>query len=334
MIGTNDRVTAVAYPLSALRRGREVGGHTILEVYPEGRGGMARVVRVASSTPGETDLALKISRLGLNQSYFFAALQKEVEILQILDHPGVVRLASISPWKVSYKERAIEICGAPWYFGMEALHGGSLEALARGLGPLTLGLTIAIGVRLAQALLHIHHRGFVHNDVKPDNVLFRDRLSLGCLPQPVLIDFGVAARRTRQQQDGSVVYMSPERLQEARHPGPPETTSNADPTKADVWSLGILLYRMLAGREPFHGVSDRSITSAILHSSPAPTRSLRREIPREFDEFLLDGCLAKDPRVRLPMQLVLQSLDRMHTDARLERLPRPPGFWRHWRRRL
>jgi serine/threonine protein kinase len=334
MIDTPARITAVAYPLSDLRRGRLVGGHTVLEVYPEGRGGMARVVRVASAPASAGAMALKISRLGVNSSYFFAALQKEVEILQGLDHPGVVRLASLSRASVVYKERAIEIQGAPWFFGMETLHGGSLESLARGLGPMPVELVITLSAQVARALLHVHRRGFVHNDVKPDNVLFRHPLEPGCLPQAVLIDFGVAARRTRQQQDGSVVYMSPERLLETRHPSPPEAAAGWDAARADVWSLGILMYRMLAGREPFHGVSDRSITSAILRGDPVPVRSVRRDVPRPVEEFLLEGCLAKDPRLRLPMQRAVEFLETRDGEARLDVLPRSPNSWQRWRRRI
>ena len=333
MIRQDESRGAIAYPLTAIRRGRKVGGHTILEVYPEGRGGMARVVRAACVSPGRVDLALKISRVGTHQRYFFAALEREVEILQALDHPGVVRLASISATRTCYKERAVEISGAPWFFGMEALRGSSLESLVRGLGPLTLDLTTWLGAQLAEALLYVHRHGFAHNDVKPDNILFRDVLGVGCAPQPVLIDFGVAARRTRQQQDGSIVYMSPERLQEARHPEPPETAGAADPAKADVWSLGVLIYRMLAGREPFHGVSDRSITSAILRMTPASIRGLRPEIPRELEEFVLEGCLAKDPHWRLGTPEVVRFLERIDASGRLERLPHVPGPWRRWRRR-
>jgi serine/threonine-protein kinase len=169
------------------------------------------------------------------------------------------------------------------------------------------------------ALEHVHERGFAHNDVKPDNVLFRRELRLKERLEPVLIDFGVAAKLVRQQLDGSVVYMAPERLQELRDPGPPEAA--AAPAKADIWSLGILLYRMLAGREPFVGVTDRSITSAILRSVPVPISNQRDDIPPAVDDFVVSGCLAKDPRLRVTITEFNRFIERYSGDWRVKREP-------------
>ena len=257
------------YTLSDIKNGRTIGDFKIVEVYPEGRGGMSRVVRARPIGDSDFQAALKISRTGGNQDYFFAAIQKEVEILQKLDHRGVVQLRQISSGKNPYKERAVQIVGTPWFFGMECLQGGSLEAYLRGLGPLSLSEAAAICHQVGTALEYIHGRGFAHNDVKPDNILFRRELRVGDRLEPVLIDFGVAAKLVKAQLDGSVVYMAPERLQEGRDPSAPEVVANVDPSKADVWSMGILLYRLLVGREPFQGLTDRSVTSAILRGRSA-----------------------------------------------------------------
>jgi serine/threonine protein kinase len=293
----------------------------VLEVYPEGRGGMARVVRAVRRAPPGEEVALKISRTGTNRSYFFAAIQKEVEILQKLHHRGVVRIVRVSDGKNPFKERAVTLGESPWFFGMECLRGGSLEAYTRSLSRLNLGETCAIAHQLAMALAHVHSRGFSHNDVKPDNVLFRRPLHVGERLEPVLIDFGVAAKLVKHQVDGSVVYMAPERLLELRDPGPPEAP--VDPAKGDVWSMGILLYRMLAGREPFVGVSDRSITSAIMRGQAVPIRKQRQDIPPEIDEFIVDGCLAKDPRLRTTMLDFALFVERYSGDWRVKRPPKP-----------
>ncbi|MEW6566696.1 MAG: serine/threonine-protein kinase [Chloroflexota bacterium] len=307
-------------PLAQLNPGHRIGKFEVLELYPEGRGGMARVVRAARLDGRREEVALKISRGGVNRTYFFAAIQKEVEILQKLDHLGVVRIVRVSDGRNPYKERALTLEESPWYFGMECLHGGSLEAYTKGLGRLTLGETCAIARPLAEALMHVHRRGFSHNDVKPDNVIFRRALEVGARFEPVLIDFGVAAKLVRQQVDGSVVYMAPERLQEQRSPGPPEAP--VDTTKADVWSMGILVYRMLVGREPFLGLSDRSITSAIMRGLPAPMQKQRPDVPREFDEFIVERCLAKDPRVRAAMHEFALFVERYAGDGRVKRASR------------
>ncbi|HLC02757.1 MAG TPA: serine/threonine-protein kinase [Anaerolineales bacterium] len=319
------------YAIADLKRGRKVGGHQILEVYPEGRGGMARVVRAMLSGNSGQDIALKISRMGPNQDYFFAAIQKEVETLQKLDSPGVVALRAISEGKNQYKERAVEIIGNPWFFGMECLRGGSLESFIREIGPLSLSEAAAICRLVGAGLEHVHSRGFAHNDVKPDNVLFRRQLVVGDRFEPVLIDFGVAAKLVRHQLDGSVVYMAPERLQESREPSAPELAEGVDPTKADVWSMGILLYRMLAGREPFLGLTDRSITSAIMRAIPPPITSKRKDLPRELDEFIIEGCLAKDPRLRASMAQFDRVIGRYTQDFRVTRVPRRRRRFLVWR---
>ncbi|MFQ5942832.1 MAG: serine/threonine-protein kinase [Anaerolineales bacterium] len=310
------------YALSDIKTGRQIGDFKIVEVYPEGRGGMSRVVRAKPTGDSESQAALKISRTGGNQDYFFAAIQKEVEILQKLDHRGVVRLRRVSAGKNPYKERAVQIMGTPWFFGMECLQGGSLEAYLRGLGPLSLGEAAAICHQVGTSLEYIHRSGFAHNDVKPDNILFRRELRIGDRLEPVLIDFGVAAKLVKPQLDGSVVYMAPERLQESRDPSAPEVLAKADPSKADVWSMGILLYRLLVGREPFQGITDRSITSAILRGMPQSMMKRRQDLPKGLDEFVIEGCLAKDPKLRVDMRDYNAVIDRYSGDWRVQRAPK------------
>lgn len=307
------------YPLTDLKPGKSIGSFRILEVYPEGRGGMARVVRAKAQRDSGAEAALKISRTGPNQDYFFAAIQKEVEILQQLDHPGVVQLAPVSQGKNPFKERAVQVEGSPWFFGMEVLQGGSLESYIRGLGPLSLSEAAAICHQVGTALEYIHQQGFAHNDVKPDNILFRRPLKLGARLEPVLVDFGVAAKLVRSQLDGSVVYMAPERLQESKDPSAPELLANVDPAKADVWSMGILLYRLLVGREPFLGITDRSITSAIMRAIPPSMTRRRQDLPRELDEFVVEGCLAKSPKLRVDMAGFNRMIDNYSGDWRVRR---------------
>jgi serine/threonine protein kinase len=283
---------------------------------------MARVVRARPLQGEDSEVALKVSRTGGNQDYFFAAIQKEVEILQKLDHRGVVRLRPVSDGKNPYKQRAVEVAGSPWFFGMEVLRGGSLEAYLRGLKALSLGEAAAICHQVGTTLEYIHREGFAHNDVKPDNVLFRRELKVGERLEPVLIDFGVAAKLVRPQLDGSVVYMAPERLQESREPSPPEMLAAADPAKADVWSMGILLYRLLVGREPFLGLTDRSVTSAILRAAPPSMIKRRQDLPRELDQFVIDGCLAKEPKLRVSIRDFNSVIDRYSGDWRVKRTPK------------
>jgi serine/threonine-protein kinase len=209
---------------------------------------------------------------------------------------------------------------------MECLKGGSLEGYVEGLGSLTLEEAAAICHQVSRALVHIHDQGFSHNDVKPSNVLFRRPLKKGKGFDPVLIDFGVAVKLVRHQTDGSVVYMAPERLREAREPNPPEQVAAQDLTKADVWSMGIMFYRLLVGREPFLGITDRSITSAILRAVPESILRKCRDVPREVDRFVIEGCLAKEPRLRVSMGQLHSFMEAYAGGMRVQRAPKKRGF--------
>jgi len=316
----------IPYHISDLKTGQPIGGFKVIEVYPEGRG-----VRAVHRDGSRREVALKISRTGTNQEYFFAAIQKEVEILQTLDHPGVVGLIPVSKGKNPFKERAIEIVDAPWFFGMECLRGGSLDAYVRGIGSLTLEETAGICFQVGQAVLHVHSQGFSHNDIKPNNVLFRHPLQVGDAFCPVLVDFGVAVKTVKRQPDGSVVYMAPERLLESYEPVAPELLVGQDLTKSDVWSLGILFYRMFVGREPFMGISDRSITSAILRAMPESMLNKRRDIPREVDELILEGCLTKDPKYRISLTQFNSFMKSYSNKSTVKRIPKAKYRFLWWR---
>ncbi|NIM94879.1 MAG: protein kinase [Anaerolineales bacterium] len=320
------------YPLTDIKPGFQIGSFKVIELCEDGRGGMSQVVKAIPLSGKQVEVALKISRTGDKQEYFFAALQKEVEILQKLNHPGVVRLVPVSQGKNPYKERAVEIIGSPWFFGMEYLHGGSLDNYIDRFGPLTMEETAAICFQVSAALVYIHVEGFSHNDLKPENVLFRHMLQPGKRLEPVLIDFGVAVKLVKHQPDGSVVYMSPERLQEIRELGEHAMLDEQVLMKADVWSMGVLLYRMLAGREPFLGVTDRSITTAIRRASPESIRSKRSDVPEEMDKFVIEGCLAKRPEERVSMQEFHEFIGSYTHDWRMKRaLRRKRRLFRFWR---
>lgn len=320
----------IPYPLSDIKRGLPVGAFKVIEVYPEGRGGMSRVVRAQRRDGSGGQAALKISRTGTNQEYFSAAIQKEVEVLRKLEHPGIVRLQRVSDGKNPYKERAIEIIGGPWFFSMETLQGGSLDAYIQDVGPLTLPEAATICSQISRAVAYVHDQGFCHNDLKPNNVIFRHPLIIGEMLETVLVDFGVAVKLVKRQPDGSVVYMAPERLLESYDPVAPELLVGQDLTKSDVWSLGILFYRLLVGKEPFLGITSRSITSAILRAMPESMLNKRRDIPGEVNEFILEGCLAKDPRFRVTMAQLHEFMDTYAVDKRVQRVPKRKRRFLWW----
>jgi serine/threonine protein kinase len=199
------------------------------------------------------------------------------------------------------------------YISMEYLEGGTLSDRMRS--GLSLADAVSVIVQIASALDFAHAHGVVHRDLKPANIMFRDPAT------PVLTDFGIARYQdgsaTRLTQTGMLVgtptYMSPEQI-------------NGQPVdgRADLYSLGILFYELLAGAPPFRGDTPISVLMAHLTQPPPP-------LPPEFAAFqpVLDRMLAKSRDERYPgMKEFSQDLKSrlIHSDTLLTRLKLDPGL--------
>jgi serine/threonine protein kinase len=323
--------------------GTAIGPFTIQEAMPAGHGGMARVfiavVGAHAASAGATNpealperVALKIARVltpeGMptpsEQAIYFEALNNEVETLKRLRHPNIVRLFPIPRGlpRNPYAARATEIDGAPWFCAMEYLGGGSLESRLKQLGTLALAEALEIAYQVGLALDHIHVKGMTHLDVKPDNILFRYPVGAAGATlrnlQPVLIDFGIAAKMSKVgPQAGSIPFMAPERIRMMRGEVAPELT--ADLAKADVYGLGVLLYRMLTGHLPYENLPRDQLTSAILDTQPKPPRQINPSVPPKVEEIVL-ATLVKEPAQRPNVDEIVTRLD----EAMIARPPAPP----------
>jgi len=317
--------------MSSLQEGARIGPYVVEQLLPQGRGGFSQVVtaRKAQTGSAEVRVAIKIAaplpkamagaspaeQLEMAQR----SLMNEVATLRALRHPGIVRIFPElgDQGRVYFCARAAEIDGHPWYFAMEYLAGGSIEALAAQRGPLPVGLAIELVQQVAEALDYIHAKGYAHLDIKSSNILLREPLDMAA-PQAVLVDFGAAQRVLRRAEidQGSIVYLSPERVRVMRGDDPPEAFT--DKAAADVYALGVVLYRMLAGRAPFSGRADR-VTTAILSATPTRPSEYNRELG-QFPEIdhLVGLMLDKQPSQRPKAGDVIARLDQI--------LPRPRVF--------
>ncbi len=224
------------------------------------RGG-AVAVKVLSGAP---ELAARFSR--------------EVEILAGIRHPGIVR----------YVAHGVLSSGLP-FLAMEWLEGPTLAEILDA-GPLSVPESVTLAGRLAGALGAFHRRGGVHRDLKPGNVI----LAGGALQGATLIDFGVARLRDLGRDltaPGVIVgtprYMAPEQIR----------GSEQIDARADVFSLGCLLFRCLTGRSPFTGEEDLSFLLKILLEEAPPLQTFRKDAP-PWLSALVASMLAKSPEGR------------------------------------
>ena len=231
-------------------------------------GGMGRVYRALDRGSGAF-VAVKLLPLEASPTRFV----REASALAAIHHPGVVR----------YLAHGMTNGGLGW-LAMEWLTGEDL-AQRLGEGPLDVEETLILARRAAEALSAAHARGVVHRDLKPANLF----LEGGRIDALKLLDFGLA-RHTQDEEAEGVVgtpeYMAPEQVRGTR----------VD-VRADVYGLGAVVYRCLAGRPPFQGTHPLAVLAKVLIETPRALRDQRPEIPAELESLTL-RMLAKDPAQR------------------------------------
>ena len=264
-------------------------------------------------------VALKIARVlpldridSPEQAFYFEALNNEVETLKRLRHPNITRVFPIPRGlpRNPYTARASELDGGPWICAMEYLGGGSLDHRLKNRPALSLDEALETAYQIGLALDHIHAKGMAHLDLKPDNILFRYPVEENwrAAPfQPVLIDFGIAAKISKTApQAGSVAFMPPERIRMMRGEIAPE--QYVDQSKADVYGLGVLLYRMLTGHLPFEGLPRDELAEAILNNRPRSPREINPAVPAKVDEIILNA-LEKEADDRPRVEELITRID-------------------------
>ncbi len=240
-----------------------------------GRGAMGVVYRAVG--PGsETRLALKTLRRDLaaasEEHTVIARFHMEARIGMAFDHPNIVKVRD-------YGE-----AGGLAYMAMDFIEGQDLKELMVRQPPLSLGEVIGLTQQLLDALNYAHRRRVIHRDIKPANVRVRDDASI------VLTDFGVAHVSTSDlTQTGDMIgtpaYMAPEQLQ-----------GHKVDHRADMFSVGVLLYQMLTRKRPFDG-SLAAVMQQLIFVDPPPPSSAAPDVPAVFDPVVM-RALAKQPDQR------------------------------------
>ncbi len=262
--------------------GERIGHYQILSLL--GAGGMGEVY-LAQDTKLDRQIALKLlpARF-LQDAEQVRRFEREARAASALNHPNILTIHEIGEAESIH------------YIVSEFVEGKTLRERLRH-GPLSIGEARAIAEQVAGALSVAHKAGIIHRDIKPENLMVR--------PDGLVkvLDFGLAKLTerpaVRPEVDsggetlvqlstelgmviGTVSYMSPE-----------QARGQKVDERSDIFSLGVVLYEMIAGRRPFEGATKSDVIAALLTAEPPPLRQDCAEAPAEL-ERIIGKCLRKD----------------------------------------
>ncbi|MBI4614238.1 MAG: SUMF1/EgtB/PvdO family nonheme iron enzyme [Planctomycetes bacterium] len=261
--------------------GREVGEYEIVEMI--GEGGMAEVYKVIEPR-AKTVRALKLLKSSAESERF----RREIKNIRKLEHPNVIRI---------YEDGTLD--GKPYFF-MDFVDGEALvERMDRGETSLPESLEILR--QIASGLEAAHAQGIIHRDIKPSNILLDSDSEGNFLVK--ITDFGIARSTTDTQVTmegellGTFKYMSPEHIKGVPIDG-----------RSDIFSLGVIAYELLTGREPFEVDAPVGYLFVNIKEEPPPIYAARKDLPRKLD-LLVRKLMAKEPKDRYDATGLIRDLE-------------------------
>ena len=282
------------------------------------RGGMGIVYAAQDTRLGRTVALKAISPELTGEETQQERFRTEARAAAALSHPAIATVY------------ALEDYGGQLYLVTEYLEGNTLrEVLAHG--PVEMSQLISIGMEVVEGLVAAHAKGVVHRDLKPENILITEQGSAK------ILDFGLALLaegsepRKQLTQPGTLLgtpaYMAPEQLQ-----------GNAIDFRCDIFAVGVILYELSSGSNPFRGSSIISTIARVLETEPKPLPTGSASLARLSE--IIQRCIAKKPAERFPsMQDLLDSLQSIAdqakgkplTNASVESIPNvSPTFNTNW----
>jgi TolB-like protein/tRNA A-37 threonylcarbamoyl transferase component Bud32/Tfp pilus assembly protein PilF len=266
-----------------LRRGARVGPYRLLQEI--GRGGMGAVyLAERDDQEYRRRVAVKVVRPDMDASAVARRFRQERQILADLDHPHIARLLDGGTTEE----------GLP-YFVMEHVDGSPIDEYCEARH-LSIGKRLEVFRTVCSAVAHAHQKGVIHRDLKPDNILVTAEGT------PKLLDFGIAKVLDSEAPVDRTATGA--RLMTPEYASPEQVRGVVVTTATDVYSLGVLLYRLLTGRGPYRAEAVRmlELARAICDQEPAPPSTVagaetRRLLAGDLDAIVL-RALRKEPERR------------------------------------
>ena len=284
--------------------GQQIGPYRVLGKI--GEGGMGAVYEAEDAGIGKHVAIKVLHKDHAKNSQIAARFINEARAINAVDHPGLVQVLSSD-----------RLPDGTAYIVMELLKGETLNARLKAQGGrIPMQSAIQLGRQIASALAAAHSKSIVHRDLKPDNIMIVADSAFPTGERAKLLDFGIAKLKLEYQGQGDQVmtragvmmgtplYMAPEQCRNA---------SDVD-EKADVYSLGVMLYRMLAGRPPFNAPGTGELMAMHIYMQPPPLGEADRSLPDPLVK-LVHRMLAKNRTERPSMAEVAKELERSGATA-------------------
>ncbi len=239
-----------------------------------GRGGMG-IVFQAHDKQLNDQVAIKIlSPLLSNDADALDRLKREVSAARRITHPNVIRIHDIAESKGLH------------YVSMEYFHGTSLKEHIKRSGSLSLMQTYNIASQVCDGLEEAHKQGVIHRDLKSQNIIINPSGHLK------IIDFGLAHTTHLQGMTATGLIMgTPEYM------APEQVAGKRVDERADIYSLGIILYELFTGKVPFSADSAIAVGFMQMKDPPQPPHEINSQLPAEMEAIILK-CLQKEPSAR------------------------------------
>src|SRR5437867_1737714 len=294
--------------------GKQIGHYQVLSRI--GRGGMGEVFLAQDTSLGRK-VALKLLRsdfTGIEER--LRRFQQEARAASALNHPNILTIHEIGQE------------GPLHFMATEYVEGETLRQHISG-ARITVGKSLDVAVQVASALAAAHQAGIIHREIKPENIMLRTDgnvkvldFGLAKLTEPKTIDTAAPTLPQVETAPGVVMgtfsYMSPE-----------QARGLAVDTRTDIWSLGVMIYEMAAGRQPFEGETASDVMSLILQKEPLPLAHSSPEVSTEL-ERIVRKALRKDKEERYQtikdLLIDLRNLRKeLELSAEMERSAPPMG---------